>query len=247
MLPARQQSAVYSIVNEHLRTTLGAKRCLFAKVSFHLQQLQALVIFGGTFDPPHIGHMRLALELHALQPRWSIVFMPCAQNACKTKTQTSPAHRLNLVRLLLQAHPQFSIFDDELRAGGVSSTVLSLETLRRHYGSELPILLLMGVDSYNSLAQWHRVQELPRLCSLLVANRPGYSRTTPSAAASSWRTVALSEAASASSGYLCWLQLPEIAISSSAVRVQLTQRLDASAWLPPALQAYIKEQGLYGQ
>ena len=173
--------------------------------------------------------------------------MPCAQNACKAKTLTSPEHRLNLVRLLLQPHRQFSVLDDEIRAGGVSSTVLSLKRLRPSYAPELPILLLMGTDSYNSLPKWHQVQELPKLCSLLVANRPGYNRATLGAAANSWRLVELSEAARASSGYLCWLQLPETAISSSAVRAQLTQGFDTSAWLPPAVQNYIKDQALYGQ
>ena len=170
--------------------------------------------------------------------------MPCAQNACKAQTQTSPSHRLNLVRLLVQAHPQFSIIDDELRSGGISSTVLSLKSLRLKHGAELPILLLMGVDSYNSLPQWRQAQELPGLCSLLVANRPGYSRV---ALSGSWRPVALSEVARASGGCLCWLQLPEVAISSSAVRSLLTQGLDVSAWLPPAIQNYIQEQALYGQ
>ena len=138
------------------------------------------------------------------------------------------------------------MLDDELRTGGISSTVLSLRALRRCHGPKLPILLLMGVDSYNSLEQWQRVQELPKLCSLLVANRAGYSRAPLSAAAGSWRVVELSEVARASSGYLCWLQLPEVAISSSAVRGQLIQGRDVSAWLPPALQEYINEQDLYG-
>ena len=173
--------------------------------------------------------------------------MPCAQNACKAQTPTSPSHRLNMVRLLLQPYPQFSLLDDELRAGGVSSTVLSLQCLRSRYGTELPILLLMGVDSYNSLPQWRQVQELPKLCSLLVANRPGYSQAGLESIVGSWQLAELPEAASASCGYLCWLQLPEVAISSSAVRNQLTQGLDASAWLPPAIQNYIKEQALYGQ
>ena len=207
----------------------------------------SLIIFGGSFDPPHLGHLRLALELHSRQPRCRIAFVPCAQNACKASTPTSAEHRLNLLRLLLQPHPQFSLLDHELRAGGISSTVRSLQSLRRQHGAELPILLLMGVDSYNSLPRWRRVQELPQLCSLLVANRPGHQRAPLPAAVGNWQTAELATALSASSGYICWLQLPEVDISSSALRHLLAQGRDTSAWLAPALQAYIKEQGLYGQ
>ena len=207
----------------------------------------SLIIFGGSFDPPHLGHLRLALELHSRQSRCRIAFVPCAQNSIKANAPSSAEHRLKLLRLLLQPYPQFRLLDHELRAGGISSTVHSLQALRREHGAKLPILLLMGVDSYNSLPQWRRVQQLPQLCSLLVANRPGHQRAQLPTAVGSWQTAELPTALSASSGYICWLQLPEVHISSSALRQLLAQGRDTSAWLAPALQAYIKEQGLYGQ
>ena len=204
-----------------------------------------IAILGGSFDPPHIGHLRIALELGNALPYWRLVISPCAQNALKNKSQASAADRLQMLKLAMQPHPQLLLFDDEIKTGGISYTVDNLRRLRAKLGNSLPLFLLMGADSYNSLAQWREIAALPQLANLLVINRPGY-QINPVAPDYWWRTVAIEEAEQHSHGCMSLLTMPELALASSQLRQLIASGSNVQYLLPEKVYEYIKQQRLYG-
>ena len=204
-----------------------------------------IAILGGSFDPPHIGHLRIALELNQQRPHWRLALSPCSQNALKNKAQASAADRLQMLKLAMQPHPQLLLFDDEIKAGGLSYTVDNLRRLRAKLGNSLPLFLLMGADSYNSLAQWREIAALPQLANLLVINRPGHQINTV-APDYWWRTVAIEEAEQHSHGCMSLLTMPELALASSQLRQLIASGANVQYLLPDKVYDYIKQQHLYG-
>ena len=206
----------------------------------------ALVLFGGSFDPIHIGHLRLALEVAKLDFDAEIAFLPCARNALKAAAAADAGHRLAMLELALAPHPQFSLLRDEVD-GHSSCTCTSLQRLRSRSGGERPIFLLLGVDSYNSLAHWRQIQLLPGLCNLLIVNRPGYSLQPTPKQLDWWQAAtSLEQAASSASGYSYCLNLPELELASSQLRADCARGARLDYLLPRAVIAYIREHQLYG-
>ena len=135
--------------------------------------MRPIGIFGGTFDPIHYGHLRTALELKTLLDLERVHIVPCADPPHRTAPMSDGALRLRMVQAAIRDEPGFVADDRELKRAGVSYTIDTLASFR----AELPgrsLCLLLGMDAFLSLPQWHRWQDLLELAHLVVAHRPGW-------------------------------------------------------------------------
>ncbi len=134
----------------------------------------AIGIFGGTFDPVHIGHLRTALELREHLQLDAMHLMPCGDPVHRDTPLTSAQHRLQMVRLAVAGEPGLAVDDREIARGGASYTIESLQEVRRELGQKQPLYLCIGMDSLTSLDSWKRWRELTDFAHLVVVARPGW-------------------------------------------------------------------------
>lgn len=133
-----------------------------------------LGIFGGTFDPVHLGHLRLAEEAAELLGLPNVRWIPAGQPRHRKAPQEAAIHRLRMVQLALVGNPRFSVDASEVDNGEASYTVPTLERVRSERGLRAPLVLLLGADAYAGLPTWHRWQEIFSLAHVAIAHRPGY-------------------------------------------------------------------------
>src|SRR3954447_146346 len=130
-------------------------------------------IFGGTFDPIHVGHLIVASEMRWVLDLECILFIPAAQPPHKTHQEiTADRHRLAMVRLATADNKQFEVNEIELHRDGASYTADTLEELAGDH-PQADLFFLMGEDSLRDLPRWHDPERIVRLAQIGVATRPG--------------------------------------------------------------------------
>lgn len=136
-------------------------------------------IYGGTFDPVHLGHLRTALEVAEGVGLGEVRFLPCRVPPHRPPPRFSPERRLELLKLALQSAPPFFKIDTrELEREGPSYMVDTLLSLREELG-ERPLALIVGRDAFLGLPSWHRWRELFELAHIVVMERAGVSGEPP--------------------------------------------------------------------
>jgi nicotinate-nucleotide adenylyltransferase len=139
--------------------------------------MQPIGLFGGTFDPLHYGHLRTAFELWQALQLGEVRFMPTGSPPHRDQP-LAPAHlRLEMVKAAIADQPAFVIDDREVRRSGVSYSVDTLTELRAEY-PQRSLCLLLGMDAFLGLPNWHRWRELLDLGHIVVAHRPGWRAPT---------------------------------------------------------------------
>jgi nicotinate-nucleotide adenylyltransferase len=209
--------------------------------NFLQQRMSAAKIglFGGTFDPPHCGHLNLAFELMEKKHLDHVWFIPAQINPFKTQTPpTSIEHRLAMVQLAIQDIPQFHLKDLEKELPPPSYTI---HTLRAFIAAEAvnptphQFYLLMGEDSVPGFFQWHLPEEIVRLVPLLIGSRSGI-----------WQyeldnfSLPIREAIQAG---LTPTRL--IDISGTDIRNRLTQQMYCGHLVPASVLHYIQDNQMY--
>lgn len=204
-----------------------------------------LGLFGGTFDPIHSGHLRLAEEARETLGLGGVRFIPAGTPPHRDTPQTPAEHRLAMVRLAIAGNPAFSCDDGEVRSDGRSYTVLTLERLRARHGAR-PLVLLLGADAFAGLAGWHRWQEIAQLAHIAVATRPGHATDAPPGATGLRieRDPALLHAAPA--GAIVRFDMTPLAISATEIRALLHDGRSPRYLLPDSVVDYIAGHSLYG-
>lgn len=139
---------------------------------------QAIGIFGGTFDPIHYGHLRLAEEMAESLALSSIRFIPAGSPPHRTRPRTDAEHRLEMVKIATANNSRFIVDQREVQLPGLSYTVDTLRSLRVDVGNTQPLCLLLGADAFLGLSSWHRWQELFDLAHIAIAHRPGFPQST---------------------------------------------------------------------
>lgn len=212
---------------------------------------EPLGILGGTFDPIHTAHLRLAEEAMRLLRLGGMLWIPAGQPRHRAAPLAPPEHRLAMVRAALAGHPEYRIDDTEIRAAAPSFTVPTLERLRRELGEERPLVLLMGADAFLGLAAWHRWRDLFRLAHIGVASRPGFdlaAEAMPTELAEEFRRRHRSQftsLATAPAGAVCSFPLSAGTVSSTEVRTRLQQGATVDQLLPAPVLDYIRRHRLY--
>lgn len=132
-----------------------------------------LGILGGTFDPVHRAHLHLARAALGQLCLDAVLWIPAGQPSHRHPPHAAAAHRLAMVRFAVAGEPRFTVDAGDVDSGVPSYTVPTLERLRRQFGADRPLVLLVGADAFLGLPSWHRWQEIFRLAHVAVAARPG--------------------------------------------------------------------------
>jgi len=207
-----------------------------------------LGIVGGTFDPVHFGHLRLAEEALDLLDLESVLWLPSG-NPPQRQAVAAAAQRLAMLRLAVTGQPRFEIDEAEISATSPSYTVPALERLRRRVGARRPLVLVLGADAFAGLASWHRWRDLFGLAHIAVATRPGaaVAEADPALAEELGRRRAESPAALRQhpAGAIVGFAMTPLAISATALRDRLGAGGSARYLLPDTVLDYIQRHRLY--
>jgi nicotinate-nucleotide adenylyltransferase len=139
--------------------------------------MQPIGLFGGTFDPLHYGHLRTAFELWQALRLSEVRFMPTGSPPHREQPHVPAQLRLAMVQAAVADQSAFVVDDREVRRTGVSYSVDTLTELRQEY-PERSLCLLLGMDAFLGLPNWHRWRELLDLAHIIVAHRPGWRAPT---------------------------------------------------------------------
>ncbi|MBX3026730.1 nicotinate-nucleotide adenylyltransferase [bacterium] len=213
---------------------------------------RSLGIFGGTFDPIHLGHLRCAEEAREQLGLDHILFIPAADPPHKPQRRITPAtHRLAMVRLATAGNPRFRVSDIEIERRGPSYTVDTLRSLRLRLGPTARLVLLLGLDAFRDIGTWKDYRTLFTLADCAVWTRPPGARGRPRAL--------LPVAARGDFCYaddqttlihrtgtrIQFLTVTALDISASNIRQRLRSGRSVRYLLPPAVERHVLREGLY--
>lgn len=212
---------------------------------------EPLGLFGGTFDPVHFGHLRLAEEsinhLGLAGVRW----IPAGQPPHRGLPDVTAAQRLEMVLRSTAGNARFSVDASEVEAAVPSYTVHTLERLRAELGSEQSLVLLVGADAFAGLATWHRWRDIFALAHIAVSHRPGFPVEISSLShdlATEFNTRNLSNSSAlkdSPAGAIVTFAMTQLAISATQIRKLLANGLSARYLLPDSVLDYIQLHQLY--
>ncbi|SFU47392.1 nicotinate-nucleotide adenylyltransferase [Nitrosospira multiformis] len=214
-------------------------------------------VFGGTFDPVHYGHLRIAEEIAELAGLKEMRFVPAGIPRLRRGPEASLEHRVEMVRLAIEGNSRFILDEREVIRGGVSYSVDTLRELRQELGKDAVLCLVTGADAFIRLAKWHRWRELFDLCHFIIAARPGHLLSTegraspgalPQELEAECRDRWTSSAESlkyASGGLIFTAQTTLLDISATAVRARVALGKSVRYLVPEDTRDYIAANDLY--
>lgn len=210
--------------------------------------LRPVGIFGGTFDPIHNGHLRIALDaleqLHLAEVR----FIPSRQPPHRESPGANSEQRLNMLQEAIKNQTGFLIDERELQRSGPSYMVDTLQSLRSEL-PETPLCLLIGQDAFRDLPGWYQWQAIPELAHLLIMQRPGHQQQDLPSELRQWvatsQTADESELHTHKAGRAYFFSVTQLSISATSIRSLIRQGQSPRYLLPEAVYQYISEQGLY--
>ncbi|MEH6822816.1 MAG: nicotinate-nucleotide adenylyltransferase [Motiliproteus sp.] len=208
----------------------------------------AVAMLGGTFDPIHHGHLRLALELRDRLGFDQVRLLPCAQPVHRESPGCSALQRLEMVELAVGDESGLWVDDREVRADRPSYSFATLQSLRAELGDSASLTLVMGTDAFLHLDSWHRWQELLQLCHILVVVRPGW-HLPEQHRMKHWleqhRIEQVQQLKQQPAGSVLLQQLASLEISATAIRQQIGAGQSPRFLLPDVVWSHIRQQGLY--
>jgi nicotinate-nucleotide adenylyltransferase len=217
------------------------------------EQTAPLILLGGTFDPVHYGHLRVADEVRRALAPVEMRLVPAKDPPHRGEPRASAADRLRMLELGVAEFPGLGVDPRELARPGKSYSVLTLEALRGEFPRR-PLALLLGADALLGLPEWHRWRELFELAHIVVATRPGAALA--SGAMQPHLRHEWEQRLHADSGALrqrpagAIVVVPVVPqpISASAIRAALARGAvdEVRTLLPAAVLAYIETHRLYG-
>lgn len=207
-------------------------------------------VFGGTFDPVHIGHLRLAEEAREALQLHRVRWIPAGQPWHRAAPQTSPAHRLGMVQAAIAANPEFEADGREVASGRPSYTVDTLTALRAELGEAVPLVLILGTDAFSALHTWHRWRDLFALAHIGLATRAGQAVDRSGLDAGLAAELAARERdvgvlRTGPGGAIVRFDMTPLAVSATDIRARLARGASARYLLPDAVLEYIRLHRLY--
>jgi nicotinate-nucleotide adenylyltransferase len=210
-------------------------------------------LMGGTFNPVHLAHLRIAEEARDMCGLDRVVFIPAGDPPHKPLAGEVPfAQRCEMVRLAIAGNPAFELSEIEGQRAGKSYSIDTIAAFRRAHPAD-HLFFIIGSDSFLEIGLWHRFAEIFRSCSLIVVERPGCPVSDPPAAlpiairqelSYSAASRLLEHSAGTSVRFISGCPL---AISSSEIRRLAAAGRSIAYLVPPPVEAYIKEQRMYNE
>ena len=196
-----------------------------------------IAVLGGTFDPIHLGHLVIAEEAAVRLGLEQVLFVPAGKPRLKPRQSVTPTpHRLEMTRLAISDNLRFRLSDIEIKRSGPSYTVDTVRQLQDTLGKGARFYFILGWDSLEGFHLWKEAGTLVQMCRLVAVPRVGYQR--PDLKSLAEKVPGVSEA-------VIFLDAPLIDISSSQIRERVAKGLPIRYVVPPSVERYIIEQGLY--
>lgn len=212
--------------------------------------MKLIGLLGGTFNPIHNGHLRLAQELADALNFNEVRFIPSANPPHKTAPKISAQHRAAMVQLAITDNLLFKLDTRELDRTGASFTIDTLISLQEELGGSVALCLMMGSDAFSKLNTWHRWQALLDFCHIILVQRPA-SATQPKLAEElsvllhNHYTENISDLTNENAGYIHMQKITALDITSTNIRAQLEAGVSPRYLMPDNVIAYIKKNNLY--
>lgn len=215
--------------------------------------MRTIGLLGGTFDPIHFGHLRMAQELAESLRLDEIRFIPAATPPHKATPSISAEHRTAMVRLAIANNPQFTLDTRELNRSGASYTIDTLQSLRNELGKDTSLVLLMGSDAFTKLNTWHRWEELIEFCHIALVQRPLINQSSAKEALPKILETFLhdhytengEDLHNSAAGLITMQQITALDISSTKIRATLEQKHSARYLMADSVIDYIETHRLY--
>lgn len=210
-------------------------------------------IFGGTFDPIHYGHLRIAEEIVKTVGLQKLYFVPAGMPRLRHSPVASPQHRVEIVRLAIQKNPDFVLDEREINRGGVSYSIDTVREFKQEFGEEIRLCFVLGADAFINLPEWNNWKELFNLCHFIVSTRPGYTLTLIKELLSkelreecSQRWVSNTESLRKdTSGLIFIASTTMLDISATSIRAHIADGRSVRHLVPSVTVNYISENKLY--
>lgn len=211
------------------------------------QTHKAIGILGGTFDPIHLGHLRMALELYEALDLARVHIIPSYQPIYRKKPVASPSQRLNMVQCAVKHEPALYADDREIRREGITYTIDTLIEMRAQM-PDIPLCLLLGIDAFIGLPSWQRWEEILQYAHIVVAHRPHYHLPQNGIVAELMQSRLHTETAiihETLAGAILLKPITALEISATDIRKQIAMGRNPRYLLPDDVYSYIKESGTY--
>lgn len=205
------------------------------------------VMYGGTFDPVHHGHLRTAIEVGERLGVARVYLTPCYLPPHRSQPGASAAQRMQMLQAAIVQAPGLAIDDRELRRDQASYSINTLLALRQELGAGRPLVMVLGSDAFAAIDRWHRWEEIPLLAHLVVVMRPGAAPIEGVAARWLRERAAAGPAdlQESPAGRLLVLHLPQLEISATAIRQAVGAGRSIAYWVPASVQQAIADWQLY--
>ena len=196
-----------------------------------------LGVFGGTFDPIHVGHLMIAEEVRGRLGLDEVLFVPAGQPRLKSGRQVTEApHRLTMVKLAIAGNPHFRVSDMEIKRQGPSYSAETLDGLRQDLNAGGELYFIAGLDALRELDRWYQPRRVIELGTLVGVARPECQELA--------RAV-LESILPGASGDVVVIRGPLVGISGTEIRRRVSRGMSIRYQVPEPVEGYIYEHRLY--
>jgi nicotinate-nucleotide adenylyltransferase len=211
------------------------------------QTHKAIGILGGTFDPIHLGHLRMAIELYQALDLARVHLMPTFMPMYRKQPVATPEQRLAMVRCAVKGEPALFADDREIRRQGATYSIDTLREMQKEM-PDTPLCLLVGIDAFLGFASWHRWKEILDHAHIIVAHRPHYHLPPDGIIADlihSHQQKEISFIHENMSGGILLRPITALEISATDIRKQIAMGRNPRYLLPDSVYDYIQQNNIY--
>ncbi len=206
------------------------------------------LVYGGTFDPVHSGHLKVARQLLSLFEGSQISLVPCRHPVHRAQPTATAEDRMQMLQLAIARESSIAIDTCELERDGPSYAVDTLRHYRDRLGESAPLGFVMGMDSWQTLPTWHHWRQLRDYAHLIIVSRPGYPHTMKGELqdfAAGRITDKAEDLLTTAAGCIYFAELQESDVSATQLRQALGEGKTTAGLLPSGVAEYINTHQLY--
>lgn len=209
-------------------------------MSGDLHNIRKTGIFGGSFDPVHLGHIGLAGDAMAQAGLDRVIFVPAKRQPFKLDiTLLEGDARMDMLRIATREHEGFDVSGYELEAEGISYTCLTMRAMQQMLGTDVRLYFITGTDAFLKIEKWKHAEELLTHYSYIIGTRPGYKQEELALCIRQIQRKYQTE--------VIRIDNRQIDVSSTEIRQRIAQGASADSLLPAGVARYIRENELYAR